>query len=264
MANAKKGGASWGFVIVVSLILLIVGFIVFAPLVNLIINFISGGGSASVCTLSLFEGKAIAKCPVDDVTIYQDKVEIKYGEQKDYELLAKKKTTTNEMANEALAKLLYTCLQRGGGLNSRAFSRSYLFRQDIVCIECAQITIDNSVPSTITGLETYLNNNKPKGGISDKTYIDLLTRNEQDKNAYFDFGTRTKIVPPTTAGFAPGNDYVTFYVGLKKGSFDNWWGKFTGVISGDWIKAVLANSDAYYTYIGVPSKLGTVCERKVN
>src|SRR3989338_8482410 len=141
MVNGKAGGASWGFVIVVGLILLIVGTIVFAPLVNLVINFFQGGGSVSLCTLSLFEGKGIARCPIDDVVIYQDKVEIKYGGQKKYELLAEKKTSTNEMANEALAKTLLTCLEKGGGLNSRAFSRSYLFSQNIVCIECAQITI---------------------------------------------------------------------------------------------------------------------------
>src|SRR3989338_1705606 len=225
MVNGKAGGASWGGVIVVGLILLIVGFIVFAPLVNLVVNFFRGGGSASLCTLSLFEGKGIARCPIDDVVIYPDKVEIKYGGQKKYELLAEKKTsTTNEMANEALAKMLLTCLGRGGGLNSRAFSRSRWFSSDIVCMECAQINV-NVEAGTITELKGYLETNKPKGGISDKTYMDLLTKNQQHRQAYLDFGTRTELIPSNTESrFAPG-DYTAFFVGIKKGSFSNWVGQ---------------------------------------
>ncbi len=270
MAKGKKGGASWGGVIVVGLILLIVATIVFAPLVYFVTGFFKSGGSASLCTLSLFEGKGIARCPIDDVVIYSDKVEIKYGEQKKYELLAEKKTSTNEMANEALSKLLLTCLQRGGGLNSRAFARNGWFDKSIVCMECAQITIDKDVSKatgTITGLAGYLNANKPKGGISDKTYIQLLTKNEQHREAYLEFGARTELVPSKLTPafeFIPKNDYTAFFVGIKKGSADKWWGKFTAAITGDFIKAVVGNSDTYYSYISKPSQIGKVCEKKVN
>lgn len=267
MVNGKKGGASWGGVILVGLIILGVSAIVFAPLVYFVTGFFKSGGSSSLCTLSLFEGKGIARCPIDDVVIYSNKVEIKYGEQEKYELLAEKKTSTNEMANDALAKLLLTCLQRGGGLNSRAFARNSWFDKSIVCAECAQITIGKDVSGTITGLAGYLNANKPKGGISDKKYIELLTKNEQHREAYLEFGARTELVPSKSTiafEFIPGNDYTAFFVGIKKGSADKWWGKFTAVVTGDFIKAVVGNSDTYYSYIGKPSRLGDVCEKKVN
>src|SRR3989338_8396999 len=130
MIKGKNGGASWGGVIVVGLIILLVGMIVFAPLVNFVIGFFKSGGSASLCTLSLFEGKGIARCPIDDVTIYKDEVTIRYGDKTyknrdEYDILIERESeTTESMANEALAKLLNGCLQRGGGLNSRAFARS--------------------------------------------------------------------------------------------------------------------------------------------
>ena len=265
MMKGKIGGASWGGAIVIGLILLLAGITVFAPLTNMVINFFKSGGSASLCTLSLFEGKGIARCPIDDVVIYSDKVEIKYGEQEKYELLAEKKTSTNEMANEALAKLLLTCLERGGGLNSRAFARSGWFNKDIICMECAQITINKDVSGNIMGLAGYLNTNKPKGGISDKKYIELLTKNEKHLLAYMEFGKAAVLTPSDVAfEFLPRNDYTVFFVGIKKGDIKTWWGKITSLFTGDFIGAVVGKSDTYYSYIGKPRALGNVCEKKVN
>lgn len=268
MMKGKIGGSAWGGAIVVGLIILLAGIAVFAPLTHLVINFFKSGGSASLCTLSLFEGKGIARCPIDDVVIYSDKVEIKYGGKDKEEILAEKGSRSKtEMANEALGKLLLTCLQRGGGLNSRAFARSGWFNKDIVCMECAQITISKDVSGTITGLAGYLNTNKPKGGISDKKYIELLTKNEQHREAYLEFGEAAELNPSKSTvafEFIPGNDYTAFFVGIKKGSASKWWGKLTAVFTGDFIKAVVGNSDTYYAYIAKPGKLGKVCEKKVN
>ena len=120
---------------------------------------------------------------------------------------------------------------------------------------------------TITGLAGYLNNNKLKGGISDKTYMELLTKNQEHLKAYMQFGEAAVLNPSweTIAfEFIPGNDYTAFFVGIKKGSADNWWGKFTAAISGNFVKAVVGTSDTYYSYISKPSELGKVCEKKVN
>ena len=274
MMKGKIGGASWGFVIVLGLILLVVSTMVFKPLVYFVVTFFKSGGSAALCTLSLFEGKGIARCPIDKVVISKDDVKIRYGGKEykgdEYDILLEKKTSTNEMANDALAKLLLTCLERGGGLNSRAFARSGWFDKDIVCVECAQITIDKDVSkatNTITGLVGYLNNNKPKGGISDKTYMELLTKNQNHLKGYMDFGGRTNLVPSdsTTAfEFVPENDYTAFFVGIKKASIDRWFGRFKAAFTGDFIGAVVGKSDTYYSYISKPSEIGKVCEKKVN
>mgnify|MGYP001579731585 CR=1 FL=1 len=265
MMKGKIGGASWGGAIVVGLILLLAGITVFAPLTHMVINFFKSGGSVPLCTLSLYEGKGIARCPIDDVVIYSDKVEIKYGEQEKYELLAEKKTSTNEMANEALAKLLLTCLERGGGLNSRAFASSGWFNKYIICMECAQITINKDVSGNIMGLAGYLNTNKPKGGISDKKYIELLTKNQNHLKGYMEFGNGMELTPSDVAfEFVPGNDYTAFFVGIKKGSASKWFSRFKAAVSGDFIGAVVGKSDTYYSYIGKPSALGKVCEKKVN
>jgi hypothetical protein len=268
MIKKKAEGSAWGAAIVVGLIILLVGVLVFQPLISFVTTFFKSGGGAALCTLSLFEGKGIAKCPIDNVIIHTDRVEIQYGGQDKTEILSEINSgTTQGMGNDALAKLLLTCLNRGGGLNSRAFARDGWFDTNIVCMECAHVTISRGVSEPITGLAGYLNSVQPKGGISDKTYIKLLTKNEEHLGAYLDFGGRASLVPSDETisfEFVPGNDYTVFFIGIKKGSFKSWFNRFKAAVIGNFIEAVVGNSDTYYSYISEPNELGNVCEKKVN
>lgn len=255
MIRLKRGE---GFTMsrVVILLLIVGGIFLFSPLVTVIIQFITG--SSTTCTLSLIGGEGTAKCPIDDVVIYADKVEIN-----DKKFMEKKSGTTDNMAKEALAKLLQKCLSRGGGYNSRAFSRDEFLTDNIVCLECFEVTIDESVPD-IEGFTGYLSVNKPKGLNSDKTYLQALTKDESHLEAYLDYGFEEGLSPSQTFAFIPNEDYTIIFLGIKKGSAIDKVGRFWDLITFKPYKALFKNRDTYFAYITESNNLGKVCERKVN
>ncbi len=253
-------------------ILLLVGIAIvyffMTPLISSVSSFIRGGADASVCTLSLFGGKGIARCPIDDVIISEEIVEIKYGardesEEEGYETLMEIENFDNpqEMVNEAFAKLLLGCLNRGGGLNSRSFSRNNWFASQVVCLECSGINLEDG--ADVSGLAFHMNDKKPKGAISDKKYIQLLTRDDQQLRAYNEFGTQRGLWPQNTATLTSGIEYTLFFIGFKKGGFGETLSNFWSAITLD-IKGIFENSDTYFAYITESRKLGEVCPKKVN
>lgn len=286
--------------ILVMLLVIVVGIFVFSPLVSFVINLIKGGGDASACTVSLYGGKRVAQCPPDDVRIFYDKVGIQYGgkeydsrDEEDYDefldINSRGIDGPEDMVKEALARLLRSCLQKGGGLNSRSFAD----RGGITCLECATISADSwstgadgILKSGLEGLEDYLQREKPVGS-SDKTYMGFLTRDFYPSNTYVRGGhSAAYIKGGIDGGLYPGRrnadqnkDYVVFYMGLRDD--EDWVDKVFGGIIGpakavwDAIKFVTGdfkgaladafkNDGVYFTYIIESSKLKDACPIKVN
>ena len=65
----QKKGIGFGMAILITLLVIVVSMFVFSPLVDFVINFIRTGGEASACALSIFGGRGIAVCPIDDVKV---------------------------------------------------------------------------------------------------------------------------------------------------------------------------------------------------
>lgn len=261
----QKKGLGMGMVILIMVAVIAVSAIVLFYLVGPVSGSIKSVGTSSVCTLSLFQGRGIARCPIDDVRIFDDKVEIKYGNEEEYEELMKiRSTSKQDDVNEALARLLQTCLNRGGGLGSRAFRGESGFGETTVCLECANLVVDEAGIGSSLG--KYLREEGPPSGVSDKTYIELLTINPDHLEGYMETGIQFDLAPGKTFNFIPDEDYTIFFLGIKKGSGIPIWNTINAV----WDAANLNFDDlfgpdgTYFTYITKSSNLGTICERKVN
>ena len=256
MVRSKTGEEGFGMVIVVSLIILGIGIVLFFPFNEAIAGVISGEGSSVACTISLINGEGTARCPVDKVKIASDKVEI--NEKK---FLQKGSRTTKEMSNEALARLLQNCLTRGGGLNSRAFSRNNWFESEKVCLECYQLVSDIE----INGLTDYLVENKPKSTSSKSAYIKTLTKDDSQLEAYLRFGSINKLLPSKYGGLIiPKTQYSIIFLGIKKGSIPKFIDDPASLITPDVLTSIFKNSDNFFVYITESQNIGKVCERAVN
>jgi len=269
----QKKGLGFMMVFLITLIVVVGSYFAISSFTNPVVASMRSGGASSVCTLSLYQGKGIARCPIDEVKIFKDEVGIKYGykeysDDEDYDKLVEIRSIGGDAkqddTNAGLAKLLQDCMGRGGGLNSLAFSRDSWFGRSIVCLECAELTIDERA-GVITGLPTYLNTEAPVGSVSGKTYVELLTRDDQQRLAYNQLGEKNGFVPGNPDfTFFPGEDYTVFFLGIKKNSGSVRWGQFLDLKDLDFDKALFENHDNYFTYISKSSDLGKVCDRKVN
>lgn len=272
----------FGMVILITLLVIVVTVVFFRPVVIFAIDFIRSGGDASACALSLYKGKGVAKCPIDDVKIFDDWVGIQYGgkeykgkDKEDYdEFLPKGSRNTNDMADEALARLLRACLQKGGGLNSQSFSEKKGYGESYVCLECTELifdesAFDESVGGSIAGdLKGYLERTVPTQAISDKTYMEILTIDREYANAYTAIGKENNLLPGATIDFAPDKRYAIFYIGIKPGSgwdpfnaIQDIWNVLTVDVGHfvNWDKG-----GVYFTFITEASNYGKICELEVN
>lgn len=258
MAKLKKG-VTWGMVLIVSLLILAVGIILFFPFIQALMQYITGGGESAACTLSLLKGKGTAKCPVDKVGIKKDKVEIN-----DKEFLTLGDRGTQNMAKEALARLLVKCLNSGGGYNSKSFSGDNYVSDEVVCLECYKVHIDKSVGDLGSFID-YLRDVKIKGDASGKVYLDALTRDPEHLRAYMEYGMARRLAPSTGSFvFSPDKDYVIFFMGVKHGEIINIWGKVKNAANAEFLKFFFGNNDAYFAYVVEFDRVNEVCQRKVN
>ncbi len=255
-----KKNATMGMVMIVSLILLGVAVILFFfPFTKLLAETIIKGGQSSACSLTLFRGQGTADCPVSKVEIFKDKVEVdgkKFTEKGD--------ESAQSMAKDAMARLLNICLSRGGGYNSQSFSRENFFPDESVCLECFNLIIDNDV-GDVEDFIGYLRDTKANIGVSDKKYLETLTKDAEHLQAYMEYGAARGLAPSEgTFTFNPGVSYTIFFMGIKKGEITHLWDKISGTIRGDFIRVFLRNNDAYFSYITESSRISEVCNRKVN
>ncbi len=260
MTRQKRGvGFAMGKVVI--LLLMVVVIVLLFPLVGLIIDLVKGGGSSTTCTLSLIGGKGTANCPIDEVKIFSDKVEVN-----DKNFMERNSKTTDEMAKEALANLLKICLSRGGGHNSRAFSSEYALGSSKVCLECSHLILDDDV-GNISGREfiQYLNGNRPNTINYEETWMEYLTKDETHREVYTTLGKKSGLSPSDeTFTFTPEGDYTIFFLGIKKGSALDDLGRIGEGLRGNLYALLFESYDTYFTYITNSNNLGEICERKVN
>jgi len=270
MIGSKKG-VEFGGAVVIGLILLAAAAVALAFLLPVVTNLIKGQGSSAACIVELSFGKGAESCPIEDAEIFDNRLEI------EDKVVLEKRSEGEDFPKEALTRLLRNCLGRGGGVNSRAFSRDDWFGTTEVCLECYHLTIeDENIVYTIieTGVEKkipgikdftgYLSGNGPKG-ILDEKYIDILTKDDTHKKAYMQYG-QARVLSPSRGDFifTPDKEYTVFFVGLKEGSFNNIWGKVKAGFEGNFLKAALGTSDVYFAYISESGNLKNACQRKVN
>ncbi len=259
MIKSKKGAIAFPHAHLAAFLLIAIGLFLLFPFVDLLYPFIVGEGTAASCAMALYSGESAATaCPVDKVIIYDDKVEIN-----DEVWMKKGSGTTNEMVKEALAELLQACLSRGGGYNSRAFKNQGWYGSTLVCMECFHITIDKDVKD-IKRLSNYLENTEPKG-TPDKTYLDILTKDDDHLNLYLSYGDKYDLSPSKEEyTIASEKDYAIFFLGINKDAFSEFIGKAGEFFRGHFSDAVTISYDTYYAYLTESNNIGNVCEVKVN
>lgn len=252
-----RKGSGFGMGVVVSILLLVVGIVLFFPFIEQLFGFITSSGNAASCKFSLISGTSPDSC-LEQVKISVDKVELN-----DKTFLQKGAGDTQNMAKEAMTKLLALCLSKGGGYNSRAFSESN-FQKQAVCAECYKITFDEKV-GVVKDLTSYLRDTKVKGALQEKTYLQMLTKDEGHLKAYMEYGMGFGLAPSNGAfEFKPDQEYTVFFIGLKKGYFPKIASQAWNIITLDFFKLFFGNQDTYFTYVAESYKLRDVCDIKVN
>lgn len=252
----KKGIAFW-LVILILLVILAFGAF-YIPFTAVAGDLIKGKGSSTACALSLMAGTDASSCPLHEVVILSDEVK---ADDKKY--VEKKSQSTQEMAKEALAKLMLECLSNGGGLNSRAFFTENKFFEERVCLRCSKISIDKNI-GNIEGFSEYLRDSKIKGSFSDKTYLEALTKNEEHLRAYMLYGAGIGLSPSNSAFvFTSGKEYTIFYLGIKEGSRLATVLRLYDLATGAFLRAAFGN-DTYFVYVAESENIPNVCDRQVN
>ena len=260
-----KKGLEIGMETLVIFMLILIGFVFLYPFSKAFAGVLTGAGKSAACTASLFNGKGTAKCPIEIAKIQSERAEL---DGKSF--IERGRRETKVMAKDAIAKLLILCLSKGGGYSSRAFDTDNYFEGESVCLECSHLTIDESV-GEIRDFTQYVRDTKA-GTISDKTYLDALTKDKEHLAGYMAFGDGMGLAPSYSLfSFAPNKEYAVFFIGLKKGYVPNLWNKAGAAINFDLI-GFFKNHDTYFAYIVESNKLGNklgednrkICDRIVN
>lgn len=247
----------------VLIIVILIGISIFIlfPVVETISSYMSSGAKGAVCSLSLIGGANKARCPVEQVSIFDDKIEIlKSGESKPEVRKPSAKQSITLFQKDQIAQFLKNCLDKGGGVNSKAFSRENKVVDERVCLQCYTLDIKGS--SQIDGMLDYLSTTK---STRDRYYLDELTRDDAHKKAYILYGTEGKFTPSN--GEQPlkqGTQYTIFFLGQKKGKIPSFFTSAANIPENGIAMAFLQNNDAFFSYVAESSKLGEVCQRLVN
>jgi|GEM_PF-4472594 hypothetical protein len=257
MVKNKKGQEeSPGIPTAIWLAILVIAIIIFVPFIYRQQLFASQLSEDTTCYTSIVgvpgeSGETGAKCPIKDYIIYNNRgTEIKESKTKDLDIVKDFSANDNKIY-ELFAKLMGNCLQRGGGVNSRAFGRGWT--QGTVCLECSNIKFDKEVvQNTFGGMREYMeNNNVPK---LNKKYIDAFTKSELTKEDWINYGKNKNLIPGKI-GEPIDKDkiYTIFFMGVKEGTL-----------------AALADArlfsreDTYFVYAATQENFNKICDRKVN
>ena len=158
-----------------------------------------------------------------------------------------------QATDKLFAKLMGECLQMGGGVNSKAFSRSWL-QSSKVCLECSSIEFDKNIgKNSFSGFRDYLEKNKVSG--TDKKYSDFFTKDESHKESWINFGSDNGLMPGKYGKTIDANEiYSVFFIGVKQGTIN----------AVAWDHKLFDREDTYFVYAAASDKSNGVCDRKVN
>ena len=258
--QSKKGQAAegGGYSTAIWLAILVVAIVIIVPFIHEEEIFASQLSEDAACSVSIAgtpgsSGETGAKCPIRDYTVYNSRVtETKEGKTSDSEIVKDFSAGENKVY-ELFAKLMGSCLQRGGGVNSGVFSRSW-FSSSTVCLECSNIRFNKDVAKdSFNGLREYLENNNAPG--KDKKYADFFTKDEAHKDDWINYG-RAKVLIPGNYGYSieKNNIYTIFFIGVKEGTASAI--AFNGRLIG--------REDTYFVYAAPQENFNKICDRKVN
>jgi hypothetical protein len=258
MKNKKGFEVTIG--VLITVILIGVALFILFPVVSTISAYMSTGGEEAVCMLSLIGGANKARCPVEQVAILPDSVEIKKpGETKGQVLKPSVQNSAN-FNKEMMARLLKNCMDKGGGVNSKAFSRENVKDPENVCLQCYTVEIKSS--AQIDGILPYLSATKSPRG---RLYLDELTIDDAHKKAYILYGTVRSFAPSNSEPtMRSGTQYTIFFIGQKKGAIPAFIETATSIPEYGIGKAFLQNNDAFFSFVTESSKIGETCQRLVN
>lgn len=249
---------SGGFSTAIWFVLLVIGLAILILLIWKELAFGQELSESAACYTSivgsmLSSEETRAKCPIKDY-LAQNKVikEFKDGKQID-SAIVKDFSLDDKKVSELFAALMKDCLKKGGGVNSRAFSRTW-FSSSTVCLECSNVEFDKSIAkATFSGLRKYLENNKIPG--SDKKYVEVFTRDDLHKEDWIYYGIENDLLSAKyDAALEKDQIYTVFFIGIKEGTA-------SAVALG---RRLIGREDVYYVYTATQENFNKVCERKVN
>ncbi|MEK6946271.1 MAG: hypothetical protein AABX32_01580 [Nanoarchaeota archaeon] len=258
----SRNGSAMGMAIIIGFVLLAAGIVLFFfPFTLEAGQFIEQGGDSASCSLSLIGGTGAINCPISNVAVLKDEVKLN-----DKKFIDRNSKSTDDMAKEAISRLLVNCLNTGGGYNSRAFSsENYIFRES-VCIECSKINIDSSA-GEISGLTQYVRDTTSNVR-SDKKFLEVLTRDPEHLKGYMLYGDGLGLAPAkTTFVFRPGQEYTVFFIGMKKGYITSSVKTAADLVTSGGasiLEALFLTQDSYYAYVTESQNIPNVCDRLVN
>ena len=256
----EEGG---GFPQVIGLVILVVGTFILAGIVGEETLFAKEAGKYGLCYSSIIESyfsteETTTKCPITHYKVYSKSIKeaVGYSDSETDSKIVKDFSATNNKVNELFAKLIGSCLQTGGGLDSRAFSRAWLKLKDstIVCLECSTIEFDRDIKQeSFQGLREYLERTTAPN--SDKKYVDILSKNEEHKDTWIDYGFKNNLMPNEYSSQIKRDEiYGVFFVGMKQTTV-------SGIVKNE---GLTAREDTYFVYVATLDKLNNLCGRKVN
>lgn len=234
------------------LALILIAIIILVPVIYKETAFASELTDTAACYASLLSPDSTAKCPIVDYTIHKNLLqETKDGKIKD-SAIVNGFSASEDKINELFAKLMGNCLQMGGGVNSRSFSRNWL--ASTVCLECSNVRFDSEVPSSsFWGLRDYLEKNNVPG--TNKKYAEKLTRDQAYREDWINYGIQNELAPGNY-GYTIDKDktYTIFFLGIKEGTA-------TAVL---WNWRLIGREDTYFAYASTQDNFNKVCNSKVN
>lgn len=256
--NKKGQEEGGGFSTAIWLVILVVSIVIFVPLLYKQEAFASDLSESTACYASivgsvLSSEETRAKCPIKDYTISSRIIhETKDGKTKESGIV-KDFSANDAKVNEVFAKLMGSCLQTGGGVNSKAFSRRWL-SSSTVCLECSNIQFDKEVArSSFSGLRDYLEKNNVPG--KDKKYADFFTKDQSHKEDWVNYGIKNDVIPGKYEySIEKNNVYTIFFIGIKEGTASAI--AFNGRLIG--------REDTYFVYAATQENFNKICDRKVN
>ena len=256
--NKKGQEEEGGFSTAIWLAIIVVALIIFVPFIYKQETFASQLSETAACYASIAGSifsseESVAKCPIRDYNVYNNIVkETKDGKTKDSDIV-KDFSATDDKVYELFAKLMGSCLQMGGGVNSNAFGRRWL-SSSTVCLECSNVKFDNEITQPAFGvLRDYLEKTNVPG--KDKKYAELFTKNQQHKEDWVNYGVANGLIPgKITDLIEKKNIYTIFFIGIKEGT--------ASAIAFNW--RLIGREDTYFVYAAPQENFNKICDRKVN
>ena len=262
LLKSKKGQeeGGGGFSTAIWLVILVVGILIFILFIYKNVALAGQLSEDTACYTTLIGSmlsseELVAKCPVQEYVVQNNALkESKGGKLADSDIVKDFSASDNKV-NELFTKAMGKCLQRGGGVSSKAFGRSW-FGSNTVCLECSNIRFDKDVAkNSFSELRYYLENtNAPN---QNKKFADIFSKDQGHKEDWINYGYNDNhnLLPGKyEQSIEKNNIYTVFFIGIKEST--------ASAVALNW--RVLGREDVYFVYAATQEDSTKICDRKVN